>query len=109
MTHNERNCQSDLIRTLGMIFVIAIHTKGVISEHIVITTIFLTLFFTSVSMFYMVSGKYNLKFNTNNDSDKNAYTKYYKKKFISILIPFIIYSIIIYLYNIRFDLAITPP
>lgn len=94
-----RNIQSDFIRVNCMISVIALHSLVFISQPIIGKVIRTLLFFCN-PLFFMLSGKYNLKFETGKDEKKDYYF-FYAKKIINIVFPFILYSLIIFLVNMR--------
>lgn len=88
---SKRNANDDLIRIIAAILVIMIHTKGKPWEgHVVINGIFTTIISVCNGLFFMLSGKYNLKIRFNSVSD---YLDFYKKRFWSIIIPFAVVSV----------------
>ncbi len=88
-----RNGTDDLIRVISIIFVIMIHTAGnPWSDVPVLDAIVTTIIFFSNSFFFMLSGKYNISKQFNNPKD---YAVYYKKKFVDILFPYILVSVMI--------------
>lgn len=94
----ERNCNDDLIRVISTVFVIMIHTGGKPWSNIpILDAMVTTLIFFSNSFFYMLSGKYNIgkHFDTTDD-----YLVYYRKKFIDIILPYILVSMILSAWNI---------
>lgn len=95
--------QYDLMRVLFMLMVLGVHVLSVskqFSEKFnttwIITTILTDIFLICNPLFFMLSGRFNLKkeFNTKED-----YKKFYIKRVISLLIPFLIFSIVIYIYR----------
>lgn len=98
----ERDVQSDLVRVVAMFFVIAVHTPLEELGGIWWVNYFTrALFFTCNAMFFMLSGKYNLRFNIEPGKEKQYYKAYYSKKLIGIVVPFIVYSFLLYLYEVR--------
>lgn len=98
--------QYDLMRFLFMLMVLGVHVLSVskqFSEEYnttwIITTIFTDLFLICNPLFFMLSGRFNLKkeFNTKED-----YKKFYIKRIVTLLVPFLIFSIVIYIYR-NFD------
>ena len=98
--------QYDLMRFLFMLMVLGVHVLSVskqFSEEYnttwIITTIFTDLFLICNPLFFMLSGRFNLKkeFNTKED-----YKKFYIKRIATLLVPFLIFSIVIYIYR-NFD------
>ncbi len=94
--------QYDLMRFLFMLMVLGVHVLSVskqFSEEYnttwIITTIFTDLFLICNPLFFMLSGRFNLKkeFNTKED-----YKKFYIKRIVTLLVPFLIFSIVIYIY-----------
>ena len=102
----DRNIKYKIIRVIAMIFVIAIHeidrvfTKG--STYFFVSLILLTC----NPIFFMLSGKFALKFNP---EEKDCYKKYYLNKFVKIIIPVFIYMLIKewYLLKFVFNIPIT--
>lgn len=95
--------QYDLMRFLFMLMVLGVHVLSVskqFSEEYnttwIITTIFTDLFIICNPLFFMLSGRFNLKkeFNTKED-----YKQFYIKKIVTLLVPFLIFSIVIYVYR----------
>ena len=80
-----------------MFFVILIHSLVFFEKQPITEIIITSICFSGNAMFFMLSGKYNLRFNTKN-GEKYAYKNYYIKKFVSIVIPFLVYCTIIHLY-----------
>lgn len=99
----ERIFQYDLMRVLFMLMVLGVHVISVskqFSEQFnttwIITTIFTDLFLICNPLFFMLSGRFNLKkeFNTKED-----YKRFYIKRSVSLLVPFLIFSIALYIYR----------
>ncbi|MDY5064670.1 MAG: acyltransferase [Succinivibrio sp.] len=104
MQNSKRNKQDDLIRVVAMLFVIMVHSVVILKNQFEISFIY-ALCFSCNSIFFMLSGKYNLRFKVaNEDSILSccgggivSFLTYYKKKFINIFLPFFICSLLIYL------------
>ena len=58
---NSRNVQSDLIRVVGAIFAISVHTVAYFISEGLWSHMLVGLFFACNPIFFMLSGKYNLK------------------------------------------------
>lgn len=100
-TKTDREFSYDLIRVLAMIFVIGVHLPLEFTDNIWIFTIKSAVFLTCNGMFYMLSGKFNLskKFEISLD-----YINFYKKKFVDIIFPFIVWTCFLYLYDSKSSL-----
>lgn len=96
----KRNTQADLVRVVAMFFVVCIHNHIAFSDDRVVEIIKNTILYTCNGMFYMLSGRFNLRF-TVGENEKKSYVDYYFKKFVNIIIPYVLYTIIYYLYSIR--------
>lgn len=98
MKETKREIQSDLIRVVAMLFVITLHVPTNLGErHVYWDNLKTIVILTCNGMFFMLSGKYNLRFQREKE---HAYRNFYSKKTLSILVPFIIYTIVIYVCNI---------
>lgn len=95
--------QYDLMRVLFMLMVLGVHVLSVskqFSEEFnttwIATTIFTDIFLICNPLFFMLSGRFNLEkeFNTKED-----YKKFYIKRIVTLLVPFLIFSIILYIYR----------
>ena len=83
----DREINCDLMRVMSMVFVIAIQVSRKPFENHRLLLIMMSTFLASCnSIFYMLSGKFNLKYKF---SDKDDYRKYYIKKIISIIFPYV--------------------
>lgn len=101
----ERELKYDFVRVIAMLFVIAVHTqRDELGSYSFFNEIVQTVFFTCNGMFYMLSGRFNLSLVFERKED---YIQYYKKRFSSILLPFVLLSFALYLYNCRYELAST--
>lgn len=103
MNNTKRNFQYDLIRVIAMIMVLIIHveeeTRYFKHPHNIpwhISTILIAFLIICNPIFFMMSGKFNLKKNFQSPHD---YYTYYKKKVITIIIPFVIFSIFIFIWD----------
>ena len=96
----ERDCQSDLIRVIAMIFVVGVHSLNFISDHITASIVIKVIIISCNPMFFMLSGKFNLLFDPG-ENEKHSYSNYYKKKFINIFMPFLVYCLLIHIYDYR--------
>ena len=110
VTRSVRNIGDDLIRVISIIFVIMIHTGEKPWDGIPLLDAFITtIIFFSNSFFFMLSGKYNIgrRFESPND-----YGLYFKKKFVDILFPYIIVSMLLSIWNLLLipdlDMGTTP-
>ena len=97
----KRIFEYDLMRVILSMMVLGIHiltkVKGLSKEYNttwVVVNIFTNFFMISNPLFFILSGKFSLnkEFETSKD-----YKRFYKNKMITIIIPFIIASIIIYI------------
>lgn len=94
MKIKERSINYDVIRILMSFFVIAVHVNRpvAIAGNLLINNALVCLLMACNGVFYMVSGKFNL---SKRFEDKLDYIKYYKSKFISIVVPYGIATAII--------------
>lgn len=93
-----RNINCDLMRVVCMVFVIAIHTPvKPMQDKIWFATSLNTFLFMCNGIFYMLSGRFNLcyKFTVKKD-----YSNFYKKKAISILLPYIMVTCLLSLWDV---------
>lgn len=97
MKIDNREIQSDLVRVVAMMFVICVHVPTNMGErHWILDGVRMAMILTCNGMFFMLSGKYNLRFQ--GGEDKKAYENFYIKKVSSIVIPFVIYTLIVYVW-----------
>ena len=107
---NKRVFQYDFMRVIFMLMVLEVHvlanTRQFIQEYNTTWYLFYILsdlFLIGNPLFFMLSGKFNLD---KNFSEPEDYKKFYKKRAISILIPFVIIGSLIYViknfYNLSF-------
>ena len=98
---NKRIFQYDLMRFSFMLMVLAVHVVSAVGVYATpynttwtVSTILKNFFMVANPLFFMLSGKFSLGKSFEN---KNDYAKYYKNKLITIIVPFIIISFIVYL------------
>lgn len=107
MKSKNRDISCDFIRVLALILVIMNHTRNKPwAENIYVDSIIQTIIATCNGLFFMLSGKFNLKkeFNT-----KQGYASYYKKRFIDILMPYVLISMVLSYCNLKDEgIWITP-
>ena len=99
----ERIFQYDLMRVVFMLMVLGVHVLSCIKQFMepyntawYAITIATDLFMIGNPLFFMLSGKFNLN---KNFSEKEDYKKFYVKRVKSIILPFIIVSILVYIIN----------
>lgn len=97
-TKTDREFSYDLIRVLAMIFVIGVHLPLEFTDNIWIFTIKSAVFLTCNGMFYMLSGKFNLSKSFETEAD---YVVFYKKKFINIVFPFMVWTCLLFAYDYK--------
>ncbi len=95
-----RNAAYDVIRVVAMSFVLAQHTMNVINAycqnnqiHWFLYNLLAAVFMTCNSLFFMISGKFNLNKEFSSVGD---YKNFYIKKGVSILLPFFLISALMY-------------
>ncbi|MCQ2516383.1 MAG: acyltransferase [Saccharofermentans sp.] len=88
-----RNYHLDFIRVVAMLFVISIHLSWDFPVPLFIAAFFRTLFLTANGLFFLLSGYFALRFKEDVDNPAASYKKFYWKKFCSLVIPFIFYSL----------------
>lgn len=104
----KRDLKYETIRVFCMFFILSIHEINTfVDQNSILYHILATIFLTGVPCFFMLSGKF--AFNIDYD-DSNYLAKYYKKKFINLIIPIFVYMIIkefhIMAYNLNKDITI---
>ena len=88
----KRDLSYETIRVIAMLFILVLHEINTfMNKGTVLYYIIATILLTGVPLFFMLSGKY--AFNIDYD-DKNYIEKYYKKKFINLIIPILVYMAI---------------
>lgn len=102
-----RDLKYETIRVVAMIFVIAIHQIDSVSAKGDIYFFVSLILLTCNPLFFMLSGKFALKFNYD---EKDCYKKFYLNKFLKIVIPVFVYMLIKewYLLKFIFNTPITP-
>lgn len=106
--NNKRNLKYETIRVFAMICILAIHEINTFVEaNSMLNYVLSTILLTGVPCFFMLSGKF--AFNIDYE-DKNYLLKYYKKKFLNLIIPILIYMIIkefhVMAYNLNKEITI---
>ena len=86
----------DIMRVIACIFVILIHIEEKPFSFNV-RILYTTVFFVSNGIFFMLSGKFNLEKSYDSIND---YRNYYRKKFISILFPYLLVSVLLSVFNL---------
>lgn len=105
----ERDYRYDLLRTISCLCVIFIHTLGYLLDFPKNTTVFLigniiqTIVRIGLPMFVIISGALIL------NSKEEQISKFYFKRFVKIIIPFIIYYLIYIFIDNNYDLATFYP
>ncbi len=95
--NRERDVRYDVIRVVAMTFVIAVHVNPKPFNSIPwFKDVFDYIVYTCNGMFFMLSGLFNMK---RDFSDKEEYKTYYKKKVISIFLPYVIMTFLLYGYD----------
>lgn len=92
---NERDIAADTVRVIAMFFVIFVHVS-MAGYPMVLNNVCSALYLTCNGLFFMLSGKFNLRFIGNTAKD---YGRYYLKKLITIGFPFVFFSGVITLYT----------
>ena len=98
-----RNLKYETIRVIAMLFVIIIHEMTTIIDQNSYSYLFVaTILFICNPFFFMLSGKYSFDIDY---EDKNYILKFYKKKFINLIVPILIYMFIrhTYIFFTRYD------
>lgn len=89
-----REVRYDVIRVVAMLFVIAVHVNPKpFNSFPWFKEVFDYIIYTCNGMFFMLSGLFSIK---KNYSSKEDYALYYKKKVVSILVPYIVMTFILY-------------
>ena len=93
----ERDVRYDVIRVVAMMFVIAVHVNPKPFNSIPwFKDVFDYIIYTCNGMFFMLSGLFNMK---RDFSGKEDYKTYYQKKFISIFLPYVVMTFLLYGYD----------
>ena len=100
MAEKQRLYQYDVVRSVAILFVVAVHSLVVVDQSSTVCAwyymIFQTIFFTGNAMFFMLSGKFNLRERTDDESVK----RYYYNKARNILVPVIVIFLLRTLYDL---------
>lgn len=103
--HAARTYKYDLVRAVAIIFVVAVHSMVFLDSSYrggdYLRLAMQTLFFTGNALFFLLSGRFNLK----RRSDDGQFKLYYFKKIRSILVPFVIIVFIRTCYDNPFALG----
>lgn len=104
----KRELKYEVIRVFSMIFILSIHEINTfMDKSSMLYYVLATIFMAGVPCFFMLSGKF--AFNIDYE-DKDYLMKYYKKKFINLLIPVFIYMMIkefhIMAYNLHKEITV---
>ncbi len=92
-----RDVRYDVIRVTAMLFVIAVHVNPKpFNSFPWFKDIFDYIIYTCNGMFFMLSGLFNMK---REFCTKEDYSLYYKKKFITILLPYVLMTFLLYGYD----------
>ena len=92
-----REIRYDVIRVVAMLFVIAVHVNPKpFNSFPWFKDVFDYIIYTCNGMFFMLSGFFNMK---KEFHIKEDYEVYYKKKIISILLPYILMTFLLYGYD----------
>lgn len=88
----KRIASYDVIRVVSMFFVVAVHSLIAIDIHsnLMALSVFVlqTIFFTANPMFFMLSGRFNIK------TDYRKLSSYYARKITTIVIPVLLYFLL---------------
>lgn len=92
-----REVRYDVIRVAAMLFVIAVHVNPKpFNSFPWFKEVFDYLIYTCNGMFFMLSGLFNMN---KTFCTKEDYAVYYKKKTISILLPYVLMTVLLYGYD----------
>lgn len=92
-----RDVRYDVIRVISMLFVIAVHVNPKpFNSFPWFRDVFDDIIYTCNGMFFMLSGYFNMK---KEYCSKEDYGQYYKKKIISILLPYAVMTFLLYGYD----------
>lgn len=90
-----RNTLLDWLRALAILMIVTVHTWSLShidsSEHSVLAICYRLFYQCGVPLFVMISGALQLS------SPITSFGQYYKKRYIRILVPFVFWSIIVYI------------
>lgn len=92
----------DLVRVVAMVFVVAVHSLMVVDTSVragVITEVAgQSLFFTANALFFLLSGRFNLR-----DVPDGKLDDFYLKKFRGVILPALVIFFVRALYDLRVD------
>ena len=92
-----REIRYDVIRVVAMLFVIAVHVNPKpFNSFPWFKDVFDYIVYTCNGMFFMLSGFFNMK---KEFCTKEDYAVYYKKKFITIFLPYVLMTFVLYGYD----------
>lgn len=95
--NREREIRYDVIRVVAMLFVIAVHVNPKPFNAMPwFRDVFEYIIYTCNGMFFMLSGFFNMK---KPFSTKEEYAIYYKKKFVTIFLPYVLMTFLLYGYE----------
>lgn len=93
----ERDVRYDVIRVVSMLFVIAVHVNPKpFNSFPWFRDVFDDIIYTCNGMFFMLSGYFNMR---NECRSREDYSLYYKKKAVSILLPYVVMTFLLYGYE----------
>lgn len=88
----KRDVSYEVIRVIAMIFILVLHEINTfMNKGTILYYVLATILLTGVPLFFMLSGKYAFNIDYN---DKDYIEKYYKNKFINLIIPVLVYMAI---------------
>ncbi|MDO4443815.1 MAG: acyltransferase [Slackia sp.] len=91
----------DLVRAIAIFFVVAVHCRVVVDTGTTAGWLWFlacgTLFLTGNALFFMMSGKFNLR----ERADDAALKKFYRSKARNIIVPILVYFLIRSVYDMR--------
>lgn len=95
--NREREVRYDVIRVVAMLFVIAVHVNPKpFNSFPWFKEVFDYIIYTCNGMFFMLSGFFNMK---KEFCTKEDYGVYYKKRILSILLPYVLMTFLLYGYD----------
>ena len=104
----KRELWGDILRIIGSIMVIAIHVvsryrqqyaNGINPTNYFVVSLIDSTTRVAVPIFFMLTGAFALKKFINKPITRNSYIKFLKHTFITIGLPFILFSFLIYVYS----------
>ncbi len=92
-----RDVRYDVIRVTAMLFVIAVHVNPKpFNSFPWFKDVFDDIIYTCNGMFFMLSGLFAMR---KEYTAKEDYSRYYKKKIVSIFVPYVIMTVLLYGYD----------